>query len=292
MQVKGWRASEDGGPRYYLVTSRYDLITRASTIGFGLAFADPPRDERPEALVPGWEGRVVVEDPRLPIYQLTNLPDLGRFIPKFGISMVVAPKVSAVLFGKAQRAVLALLFGRPDQAFYLSEIVSYADTGASQVQKELHRLTEAGLLLREKRGKQVYYRANASAPIFEELKSIVAKTFGIADAARDLLAPVRSRVDLAFIYGSVARGAETAASDVDVFVVGDLGVSDLAEALVAAEAKLRRTLSPTIYSRAEFVEKVQSEDHFITRVLEAPKIFLIGTQRALDELVQRQPEES
>lgn len=190
-----------------------------------------------------------------------------------------------VLFGKAQRAVLSLLFGHPDRDFYLSEIMNYARTGASQIQKELRELTAAGLLVKERRGRQVYYRANPSAPIFDELKRIVTKTFGVADVVRALLEPFRSRVALAFIYGSVARGEETAASDVDVFVVGDIGVSDLASALIAAEAELLRKISPTIYGRDEFTAKARSGHHFVGRILSEPKIFLIGTQRTLDGLV-------
>lgn len=202
------------------------------------------------------------------------------------------PPAAKVLFGKAQRAVLSLLFGHPDQAFYLSEILGYAQMGASQVQKELHELTAAGLLIREKRGKQVYYRANPSASIFEELKAIVTKTFGVAGVVRTLLEPLASRIDLAFIFGSVARGGETAASDVDVFIVGEIGVSDIAASLVTAETELRRSISPTIYGRDEFVQKARDGHHFIGRLLAEPKVFLIGTERTLDDLVQRQPAQS
>jgi len=190
------------------------------------------------------------------------------------------------LFGKAQRAVLALLFGHPERDFYLSEIMSYARTGASQVQKELRDLTAAGLLVKERRGRQVYYRANRVAPIFDDLRRIVTKTFGIADVVRALLEPFRSRIALAFLYGSIARGDEAATSDVDLFIVGDVGVSDLAVGLVAAEAELRRKLAPTIYGRDEFVAKVRGDHPFLGRVLADAKIFLIGEQQTLDELAR------
>jgi predicted nucleotidyltransferase len=198
-----------------------------------------------------------------------------------------ASETGSVLFGKAQRAVLALLFGHPDQDFYLSEIMGYAGTGASQVQKELRDLTAAGLLVKERRGRQVYYRANRAAPIFDELKRIVTKTFGVADVVRAILEPSRSRIDLAFLYGSIARGDETATSDVDLFIVGDVGVSDLAAGLVAAEAELRRKLSPTIYGRDEFVAKARGDHPFLGRILAGAKIFLIGGQTTLDELARR-----
>jgi len=197
-----------------------------------------------------------------------------------------ASSTGNALFGKAQRAVLALLFGHPHRDFYLSEIMSYARTGASQVQKELRDLTAAGLLVKERRGRQVYYRANREAPIFDELKRIVTKTFGVADVIRALLDPFRSRIELAFLYGSLARGEETAASDVDLFIAGEVGVSDLATGLVAAEAELRRKVSPTIYGRDEFTAKLRSGHPFLGQVVAGPKIFLVGTQPTLDELAR------
>jgi predicted nucleotidyltransferase len=197
-----------------------------------------------------------------------------------------ASSTGSVLFGKAQRAVLALLFGHPDRDFYLSEIMSYARTGASQVQKELRDLTAAGLLVRERRGRQVYYRANRAAPIFDELKRIVTKTFGVADVVSSILDPFRTRIELAFLYGSIARGDETATSDVDLFIVGDVGVSDLATGLVAAEAELRRKVSPTIYGRDEFVAKLRGGHPFLGQIAAGAKIFLIGTQPTLDELAR------
>jgi predicted nucleotidyltransferase len=194
--------------------------------------------------------------------------------------------VGVALFGKARRGVLALLFGHPDRGFYLREIIKHAGAGASQVQKELTRLVAAGLLLREQRGNLVYFRANPQASVFDELRGIAAKTFGIADQVQAALGPFADRLDLAFIYGSVARGTASGASDVDLFLVGDVRLSEVVDEIAEAETKLKRTISPTIYPPAEFSEKVRERDHFISRVLKQPKLFLVGDDHALRKLTK------
>ncbi|MDH3673043.1 MAG: nucleotidyltransferase domain-containing protein [Gammaproteobacteria bacterium] len=194
--------------------------------------------------------------------------------------------VGVALFGKARRGVLELLFGHPDRGFYLREIIKHAGAGTSQVQKELTRLVAAGLLLREQRGNLVYFRANPQAGVFDELRGIVTKTFGIVDQLQAALAPFADRLDLGFIYGSVARGTASAASDVDLFLVGDVRLSEVVEEIAEVETKLKRTISPTIYSPAEFSEKVRKRDHFTTRVLEQPKLFLVGDDHVLRKLTK------
>lgn len=192
--------------------------------------------------------------------------------------------IAEALFNKTRRAVLALLFGQPDKAFYTREIVAAAGAGASQVQKELDQLTRAGLLIRERRANQVYFRVNPDAPVFAELSGIVAKTFGIADVVKDALAPLHDRIDTAFIYGSVARGEHHAGSDIDVFLVGDVLLSQLAVPLSETEKRLGRQVSTTIFDRNEFAGRLKKSDHFISKVLAGPKIFLIGDEAHLKEL--------
>lgn len=200
--------------------------------------------------------------------------------------------LSSALFGKARRNVLALLFGNPDHAFYTREIVKHAGTGASQVQRELENLTAAGLLVRSRRGNQVYFQANPQAPIFDELKAIVFKTFGVADVIRDTLLPFTKRIGVAFIYGSIARREDTGKSDIDIFVVGDVPLSKLSGPLAEAEAGLRRPVSPTIYTPDEFADRIRRKNHFVTRVLEQPKIFLIGDEHDLRWLAEPESAES
>lgn len=192
-------------------------------------------------------------------------------------------RLAAVLFGKSMRAILALLFGRPDRRFYTREIARAAGASPSSLQRDLAALTGAGVLTRTEEGRQVYYQANPECPIFEELKGVAAKTFGVADVLKDLLAPHASRIRLAFVYGSVAKGAAAAASDVDVLWVGELRPSALALALAGAEKRLARKISIIAYSVEEFAALVAKENHFLTTVLKGRMIWLIGNRQALDE---------
>lgn len=199
---------------------------------------------------------------------------------------------AVALFGRTRRSVLALLFGNPDRDFYLREIVKRAGTGTSQIQRELEQLADAGLVIRERRANQVYFRANSDAPIFEELKGIVTKTFGIADVLKEMLAAFEPRIRLAVLYGSIAKGAATAASDIDVLFVGDIALSDLVLALAEAEQQLGRGISPITYTPAEFAERLARNDHFVSAVLKQPKIYLIGTEATINELKRQKSRKS
>ncbi len=192
--------------------------------------------------------------------------------------------IAEALFGKAQRAVLALLFGQPERAFYLREVVEAAGTGVSQVQKELDNLTRAGLVMREPRGNQVWFRANPASPVFAELKSLAAKTFGIADLVRDALRPFSKKIVAAFIYGSVARGEHDAASDIDLLVVGDVAPSRLAPAQQKLGQVLGRRVSLVVFDTAELRGHLEAREHFVGNVMAQPKIWLYGSEDALKAL--------
>lgn len=192
--------------------------------------------------------------------------------------------LGATLFGQGRRKVLAVLFSRPDQPMYLREIIAAAGSGQGQVQRELESLHRAGLVLREKRANLVYYRPDPNAAIYEELKAIAFKTFGVADVLRDLLKPLASRIAVAFIYGSVARREDTAKSDIDVLIVGDIKFSEAALALSAAEERVRRHVNPNVYSKAELRAKLKEKSGFIERVMAEPKLFLIGNDDDLGKL--------
>jgi predicted nucleotidyltransferase len=204
--------------------------------------------------------------------------------------MIAAHTDTAVaLFGKTRRNVLALIFGQPDRSFYLREIVGRAGTGMSQVQKELGQLVSAGLVLREKRANQVHFRANAGASIYGELLGIVTKTFGIADVLREMLNPFESRIRLAFIYGSIAKGTSDAASDIDLLLVGDLPPSMLSVPLSVLNKRLGRKISMVTYAADEFGSMLRGDHHFISAILAGPQIWLVGNDRILDELRNARP---
>jgi len=190
------------------------------------------------------------------------------------------------LFGKTRQAVLALLYGRADSSFYTKQILDSVNIGRGAVQRELKNLTDTGIIIREVQGRQVYYRANAQCPIFNELMSIVRKTFGVADVIRQSLASVTDKIRVAFIFGSIARSADDRKSDIDVMVVGALSFGDTVNLLSTAEEKLGRELNAVVYPISEFKQKVRDDHHFVKTVLEGEKIFLIGDEDEFARLVK------
>ena len=190
------------------------------------------------------------------------------------------------LFGKTRQMVLALLYGRVDSSFYTKQVLDAVRIGRGTVQRELKNLTETGIIIREVQGRQVYYRANAQCPIFNELMSIVRKTFGVADVFRQSLATVADKIRVAFIFGSIARNADGRKSDIDVMVVGDISFGDVVSLLSSAEEKLGREANAVVYPITEFKQKVREDHHFVKTVLEGEKIFLIGDEDELARLVK------
>lgn len=205
------------------------------------------------------------------------------------MSTATTPNLLArLLFGSTRREVLALLLGRPDERFYLREIVRAVGGGMGAVQRELKQLVEAGLVERDARGHQVYFWANRDAAIFPELRAIIEKTAGTVDVLRASLATLISqgRVELAFVYGSVASGKKTARSDVDLLVVGNVSVVAMVPPLRAAEARLGREVNPTVYPAKEFRDKVKRGTPFLKPVLAGPKFFVAGNDRVLSRLAR------
>jgi uncharacterized protein len=168
----------------------------------------------------------------------------------------------------------------------LQSIARRAGTGIGATQRELGQLTDAGLLHRLRRGNQVYYRANRENPIFEELKSILAKTSGIRDILQEGLARLADRVKLAFVYGSIARGEEKASSDVDLMVVGNVSFQDVVAALSEIERKLGREVNPTVFGPRGFREKLAAKNHFLSSVAKEKKLFVIGDESEFRRLGQ------
>ena len=185
--------------------------------------------------------------------------------------------LSDALFNGVQQRVLALLFGQPDRSFHVNELMRLANSGKGALQRELRRLTEPGLVSVTAVGNQKRYQANQSSPIFDELYAIVQKTFGLADVLRRALQPLEDRIVLAFVYGSVAKQADTVHSDIDLLVVSDiLSYQDLLASLAESESHLGRKINPAIYTVADLARRRAEDSSFIRRVLEQPKVFLIG----------------
>lgn len=186
--------------------------------------------------------------------------------------------IADALFTKTQQRVLATLFGKPDQSFYLNEIVRLANIGKGTVKRELERMTAAGLLTIKRIGNQNHYQANPDSPIYSELLGITRKTFGIADVIKTALLPLDAQIEQAFIYGSVAKEQDTASSDIDLMVISDtLPYATLMTALIEAEPTVGRPINPTIYTAQQIRDKLHGNNAFITRVLAQPKLWIKGS---------------
>jgi predicted nucleotidyltransferase len=195
--------------------------------------------------------------------------------------------LAATLFPESRRAILGLLFSRPDEAFYLRQIVELTGLAVGQTQRELQRLTTAGIIERSEQGRHVYFRANEACPIFDELRGIAVKTTGVAAALKAALEPLAERIAVAFVFGSIARGEERRASDVDLMVIGDASFAEVSSAVRAAEQALRREINLVVYPVREFQAKARQGHSFVARVIEGDKLFVEGNARELDALLEK-----
>jgi predicted nucleotidyltransferase len=173
--------------------------------------------------------------------------------------------------------VLQQLLLHPERELYLRELAARADVSLSSAQRELARLTAAGLLRRTKRGHQTFYRAETSSPIYPELRSLLMKTVGLGEALRDGLGRAGD-VRLAFIYGSVAAGEERPGSDVDIVVVGGARPRAISDLLSDAERLIGRAVNSVVLTPDEFSARLRSRDRFLSAILKGPKVFVIGDE--------------
>ena len=186
------------------------------------------------------------------------------------------------LFPSVRQGVLTATLTRPEKWWYLSELAEFLHTRPSSLQRELSSLEQSGILQQRKDGRRTYFRAEMRSPIFRELRSIFEKTAGLIPTLTGALRPFESKIVCAFVYGSIARREEHAASDVDLMVIGNVGLGDLAPSLRKVEKRVGREVNVTNYSADEFRKKVAQGDHFLTTVLKGRLQFVKGEQRDLD----------
>ncbi len=197
--------------------------------------------------------------------------------------------LSAVLFPGYRRRVLGLLLLHPEESLHGREIARRTGLPAGTLTRELKRLASVGLLTQEKRGNQTLYQANRASPIFPELAGILRKTSGLSNVVADALNSLSDGIDVAFIFGSVAPGAETAGSDVDLLIIGSIDFGAVVDALYPAQQQLAREINPKVYSVREWRNKLNETDPFVMDVIGKPKIFLVGDVNELAELGRREP---
>jgi predicted nucleotidyltransferase len=183
--------------------------------------------------------------------------------------------------------VLAATLTRPEKWWYLSELAEFLHTRPSSLQRELSSLGQSGILQQRKDGRRTYFKAETRSPIFRELRSIFEKTVGLIPTLRVALDPFAEKIACAFVYGSIARREEHATSDVDLMVIGNMGMGDLAPSLRKTEKLLGREVNVTNYSVDEFRKKITDGDHFLTTVLRGSLQFVKGEQRDLDAIARK-----
>jgi len=210
---------------------------------------------------------------------------MGILLPMVGSTHIPSATLPS-LFGKTRQALLSLLYTRADEAHLQENLIQLAALGRGTVQRELQFLERAGVVRRTVHGRQVYFQANAECPIYSELRGLIVKTAGVADALRMALAPLAGGIRVAFIYGSIARGKERRASDVDVMVIGEVSFAETADALARAQDAIGREVNPSVYPLNEFRAKLAARHHFLLSVLKGEKIFLIGAEHELARLAK------
>ena len=190
------------------------------------------------------------------------------------------------MFSPYRRQVLVVLFLRPDEQFHVRELERITGVSAGSLHRELKAMAESGLLLREKIGNQVFYRANRDCTIYEELAAIFRKTMGLASLLQDALSDLDKKIEVAFVFGSMASGRQTVGSDLDICVLGEVSLLEVVKALSPVQETLQREVNPVVMSAKKFSDLVRREDRFVTRVLSEPILFVIATRDELAKLTE------
>ena len=190
-------------------------------------------------------------------------------------------KLLDALFPEIRIRILTATLLRPEKSWFLTELAGFLGTRPSSLQREVESLTNAGILRQWRDGRRLYVVAATDSPIFPDLVHLLEKTAGIVPTLQEELSHLSGRIQFAFVYGSVATSQEHTESDIDLMVVGSVGLADLTSTLRSAEKRLGRPVNPTVYSTEEFQQKLRKRDHFLTSVLAGHKLFLEGDE---DEL--------
>lgn len=184
--------------------------------------------------------------------------------------------IATALFTDSQARLFRWLFGQPERSYHLSELRRLTELGSASLQRELNRLTDAGLILSERVGNLRRFQANPQSPVYQELVALTRKSLGAAPLLQEALQPIADQLEIAYIYGSVARQTDTANSDVDLMLVGEnLSLNEILTLLLPLESQLGRKINPNCYTPLEYSKRLGEPDSFINRVLAQPILPLI-----------------
>lgn len=187
-----------------------------------------------------------------------------------------------ILSSRVKAEIFRLLFGLSDKELHLRELERQSGLTVGTVRQELQRFVRLDLVIGRRDSNRVYYRANQRHPLYAEIHRLVLKTAGLADVLRLALGP--EEIQIAFVFGSVARAEERAESDVDLMVIGPIGLRELSRRLAEASTQLGRAVNPNVLTAEEYRCRKAARDHFLTRVLESPRVFVIGDEDDLEAM--------
>lgn len=185
------------------------------------------------------------------------------------------------LLPRTRQAILAATLMHPDRWWYLSDLAKHLGVRPSSLQRELAALVNVGILQQRRDGNRVYFRPHPACPFLPELQGLMTKTVGLVDVLREVLEPFAAHIDWAFVYGSIARTEELASSDVDLLIIGRVGLAAIAPALRQAETRLNRPVNPILYTQEEFATKYTAGHAFLRAVLDGEKLCILGEPHAL-----------
>jgi predicted nucleotidyltransferase len=191
-------------------------------------------------------------------------------------------RLAELLSSRARAEIFRLLFSGMGEELHVREIERRSGLNDSTLRQELRKLIRLELVQSRRDSNRVYYRAKTENPLYPEIRNLVLKTSGLADVLKSVLND--RRIHVAFVFGSVARGEEKAGSDVDLMVIGQLGLRDLSRLLSGIEEKIGREVNPHVLREEEFRKRIRAKEHFVSSIMETPKIFIIGSQRELEAM--------
>jgi len=194
-------------------------------------------------------------------------------------------ELTTLIGSKTRAEIFRLLFQRAGTELYLRELHRRSGVSIRPVQQELSKLAQIGLVKLRNDGNRIYYRANTEHPLFPEIRGIVEKTSGVSALLETALAG--PGIEMAFIFGSVGAGNARPDSDLDLFVVGDIGLRALVKRLGGMSERAGRVINSHVMSKDEFSRKAKKKDHFISSLLGAQKAFVIGTEDELRRLAKK-----
>jgi DNA-binding transcriptional ArsR family regulator len=186
------------------------------------------------------------------------------------------------LSSRSRAEILRLLFGTNGRELHVRELERQSGLADATVRQELKKLTRLGVIVARQDGNRTYYRANVESPLYPDIRNLVRKTSGLTDVLREALG--EAEIQIAFVFGSVASGAEKATSDVDLMVIGAISLRQLSKRLSGLATKLGREINPHALTPAEFARRIKGREHFITSVLQTPRLFVIGNEDELRRL--------